>query len=112
MVSKKRSRPMSNGEPGPGVRTAIQVDGGDDARSGVGGMAAEEEEGTIHSSFLQAVLKVLMGVNAPLEEESGIEQETSRAGNWASGWLRAHDMHLKRAGALERTGGYIARRER
>jgi hypothetical protein len=51
--------------------------------------------------ILQEALGVMLTPEIAAEEEATIAQDSSRARDWARGWLRAHGMDPRRAEALE-----------
>jgi hypothetical protein len=50
--------------------------------------------------ILKEALAVMLSPEIATEEEASLAEDSSRAGDWASGWLRAHGMCLKRAEGL------------
>jgi hypothetical protein len=72
------------------------MEGADLAESGCVMMRKER-----FTPVLKAALGVKLSPEAAEEEQAGMAQNSARARDWASGWLRAHGMNLKRSGASE-----------
>jgi hypothetical protein len=54
--------------------------------------------------ILKGALGVMLSPEIAAEEEAAMAGYSSRARDWASGWLRTHGMNVKQAEALEQEG--------
>jgi hypothetical protein len=102
-------RSMPSYEHGRGARTSRLGKRTPSGGCGSGRVAVDEERGPF-TPILKEALGIMLSPEMAAEEEAAIARNSTRARDWARGWLRARGMNLKRAEALEQALWYYCTR--